>query len=51
MNPIQSSDKLRLVRSDIRGPIYRKALAMEQAGVPVLKLNTGNPGSFGFANG
>ncbi len=49
MNPIQSSDKLRLVRSDIRGPIYRKALAMEQAGVPVLKLNTGNPASFGFA--
>ena len=49
MRPIQSSDKLRLVHSDIRGPVYRKALQMEREGVEVLKLNTGNPASFGFS--
>ena len=49
MRPIQSSDKLRLVHSDIRGPVYRKALQMEKEGVEVLKLNTGNPASFGFS--
>ena len=48
MRPIESSDKLKLVHSDIRGPIYQKALEMERRGVEILKLNTGNPGSFGF---
>ena len=37
-----------LVHSDIRGPLYEEALRMEKDGVPVLKLNTGNPGRFGF---
>jgi len=36
------------VRSDIRGPLFRKALKMEAEGKKVLKLNTGNPASFGF---
>ncbi len=44
----QTTDKLRNVRSDIRGPIYEEALRLEAAGEKVLKLNTGNPGSFGF---
>ncbi len=42
------SDKLSLVKSDIRGPVYEEALRMEREGKPVLKLNTGNPASFGF---
>ena len=48
MRPIESSDKLKHVQSDIRGPVYQKALAMERQGVEILKLNTGNPGTFGF---
>ena len=48
MTVVESSDKLKLVHSDIRGPVYQKALEMERRGIPVLKLNTGNPGSFGF---
>ena len=36
------------IRSDIRGPIYLEALALEEQGEKVLKLNTGNPASFGF---
>ena len=45
---IPSSDRLAKVHSDIRGPLYQEALRMEANGVPVLKLNTGNPGKFGF---
>ncbi len=48
MRPIESSDKLKLVHSDIRGPVYQKALEMERRGIEILKLNTGNPASFGF---
>lgn len=36
------------VHSDIRGPLFIEANRMSAAGVPVLKLNTGNPASFGF---
>jgi len=36
------------VHSDIRGPLYEEALRMQAEGVNVLKLNTGNPASFGF---
>ena len=45
---IQSSTRLQLVHSDIRGPLYVEALRMEAEGTKVLKLNTGNPGRFGF---
>ena len=45
---ILKSDRLTHVHSDIRGPLYVEALRMQAAGTPVLKLNTGNPGSFGF---
>lgn len=45
---IRCSDRLEYVHSDIRGPLYQEALRMESEGVNVLKLNTGNPGRFGF---
>ncbi len=48
MNIIQRSDKMRPVHSDIRGAIFQEALKMEKEGEKVLKLNTGNPGKFGF---
>ena len=45
---IARSDRLDHVHSDIRGPLYQEALKMESQGIQVLKLNTGNPGRFGF---
>lgn len=45
---IERSDRLSHVHSDIRGPLYVEALRMQAAGTQVLKLNTGNPGNFGF---
>ena len=48
MHPIHSSENMKYVQSDIRGAIYERALAMERQGIEVLKLNTGNPATFGF---
>ncbi|MBR2634625.1 MAG: aminotransferase class I/II-fold pyridoxal phosphate-dependent enzyme [Clostridia bacterium] len=48
MNSLGTSDKLSLVRSDIRGPVYEEALKMQAEGKKILKLNTGNPAAFGF---
>ena len=45
---IRKSDRMRRVHSDIRGPLYEEALRMQAEGISVLKLNTGNPASFGF---
>ncbi len=45
---IKKSDRVQKVHSDIRGPLYVEALRMQAEGTPVLKLNTGNPASFGF---
>ena len=45
---IKPANRLDKVHSDIRGPLYVEALRMQAQGIPVLKLNTGNPGSFGF---
>lgn len=42
------STKLKEVHSDIRGELYHMALEMEKNGEKVLKLNTGNPATFGF---
>ena len=42
------SDKMESVHSDIRGPLFYEALELERSGARVLKLNTGNPASFGF---
>lgn len=36
------------VHSDIRGETYYRALKLEKQGQKVLKLNTGNPATFGF---
>ncbi|MGN1002614.1 MAG: aminotransferase class I/II-fold pyridoxal phosphate-dependent enzyme [Oscillospiraceae bacterium] len=48
MNTIKISERMESVHSDIRGPIFVEANRMSEAGIPVLKLNTGNPASFGF---
>lgn len=45
---VQKSDRVRKIHSDIRGPLYEEALRMQAQGTKVLKLNTGNPASFGF---
>ena len=45
---IRKSERVRKIHSDIRGPLYEEALRMQAAGTKVLKLNTGNPASFGF---
>ena len=48
MIKIDKSDKLTHVHSDIRGPLFVEALKMQAEGIDVMKLNTGNPGTFGF---
>ena len=45
---IQRSDRMEHVHSDIRGELFRRSLKMQQNGINVLKLNTGNPATFGF---
>ena len=45
---IELASRMDLVHSDIRGELYREALAMQAKGIDVLKLNTGNPAAFGF---
>ncbi len=45
---IQLADRMEHVHSDIRGELYHEAMAMQQRGIKVLKLNTGNPAAFGF---
>lgn len=42
------ANRMALVHSDIRGPLYEEALRMQHEGIPVVKLNTGNPAAFGF---
>ena len=44
---IQLADRMAQVHSDIRGELFREALRMQQQGIPVMKLNTGNPAAFG----
>jgi len=45
---IELADRMAQVHSDIRGPLYREAMAMQAQGIDVLTLNTGNPAAFGF---
>ncbi len=47
-SPVHPSFHLAEVRYDIRGPLARRARALEAAGHAVVKLNIGNPGRFGF---
>ena len=42
------SHKLDNVCYDIRGEVLDKAIQMERNGIKILRLNTGNPGAFGF---
>lgn len=48
MDIILGSKNMENVHSDIRGPLFYEALEMEKRGSRILKLNTGNPASFGF---
>ena len=48
MEEIYLAERMAQVHSDIRGPLFREALKMQASGIPVLKLNTGNPAAFGF---
>ena len=45
---IQKAMKLQNVRYDIRGPISDEADRLERDGIPIIRLNTGNPAVFGF---
>lgn len=45
---VRRATKLQNVRYDIRGPATTLAIRMEQEGIPVINLNTGNPAAFGF---
>ena len=45
---IHIADRMAHVHSDIRGELYRQAIAMQECGIEVMKLNTGNPAAFGF---
>jgi len=48
MQPILKSSKLANVCYDIRGPVLDRARQMEEDGHYIIKLNIGNPASFGF---
>lgn len=45
---VQRSENLAPVHSDIRGPLYLESQRMAKEGIKVLRLNTGNPATFGF---
>ena len=49
MKEILGSQKMDQIHSDIRGPLFFEATEMQKQGIEVLKLNTGNPASFGFS--
>lgn len=48
MERFAKTDKLANVRYEIRGPIHKEALRLEEEGHKILKLNIGNPAPFGF---
>ena len=48
MRPILKSSKLANVCYDIRGPVLERARQMEEEGHHIIKLNIGNPATFGF---
>ena len=49
MKQILKADNIQHVHSDIRGPVYEESLRLRAQGIDVLRLNTGNPGVFGFS--
>lgn len=46
--PVRTSSRLTRVRYEIRGELVRRAGELEAQGRPIVKLNIGNPGLFGF---
>ena len=48
MENIKIADRMQYVHSDIRGPLFVEAMEMQARGIDILKLNTGNPATFGF---
>lgn len=48
MRPVSKSSKLANVCYDIRGPVLQRARQMEEEGHHIIKLNIGNPATFGF---
>ena len=48
MERFPKSDKLEHVCYDIRGPVHKEALRLEEEGHKILKLNIGNTAPFGF---
>lgn len=48
MEIIKTADRMKNVHSDIRGPLFVEAMDMRARGIDVLRLNTGNPATFGF---
>jgi alanine-synthesizing transaminase len=46
--PIKPSPHLSNVRYEIRGALTRRAREMEAEGLPIIKLNIGNPARYGF---
>ncbi|KZN13229.1 pyridoxal phosphate-dependent aminotransferase [Marinomonas sp. TW1] len=45
---IRKSNKLANICYEIRGPVLKEAMRMEEEGQRILKLNIGNPAPFGF---
>ncbi len=48
LRPVNKSSKLANVCYDIRGPVMARSKQMEEEGHRIIKLNIGNPASFGF---
>jgi alanine-synthesizing transaminase len=48
LSPLRASEHLKDVRYEIRGNLARRADELERSGYEIVKLNIGNPGSFGF---
>lgn len=48
MTKFPKSSKLEHVCYDIRGPVHKEAMRLEEDGHKILKLNIGNPAPFGF---
>ena len=48
MKTIERASRLVNVHSDIRGPLFMEAMKRHEQGIDILKLNTGNPATFGF---
>lgn len=45
---IHKSKRLDHLKYEIRGPVYEKALALQNQGYKITSLNIGNPAAFGF---